>query len=307
MGPSERIRLGQIGCGNWGKKLNGYFALHPGFEMAKVSAKDASKPREGLTGSFTDIRGIIDDRQIEAVIVATPVETHFELAKQVLSAGKHLFCEKNFTVTPEEAEELKRLAASRSLKIMVDYTFTFSRGIAEMLRIARSGVIGNLSSVSMRMCISEGIRKESAYSRLASHILSILSMLHPLGEFSFSRHDMFIRDRVVDKALLMFKHGPSQLNGSAYLNLNDPDKSIGVSIFGETGVVTYDAIMPPAVRTVEYASGNESCIAGDESNNLAIVVDLFHRMLTSDEPSNIDRALQVAHALKRIDDLGRSS
>ncbi len=81
---------------------------------------------------------------IDAIAVVTPVWTHFELAKAALENGKHVFVEKPFTSTSQQAEQLIELAERKNLKIMVDHTFLFSGSVRKVRELVDKGTLGPL-------------------------------------------------------------------------------------------------------------------------------------------------------------------
>lgn len=304
---ANKISLGQIGYGYWGQKLFGYFSSHPRFNVVKVAARDPKKERPGLNTEITSAQNILDDKTIQAVIVATPVETHFAISKQVLDSGKHLFCEKAFTGTLAEAEELKSTAASNGLKIMVDFTFTFSQGINKMIETANAGNIGTISSASFQMLQPGRSGPEGVYYILGSHMLSVLSMLFPLSEFSFCREDLLARNGIPESGYIHFSHTYSPFKGIMHVSLNHPDKTRKIAIYGSKGAAYYDMFSDPPVSLAAYNSANNrgagkgsSFHRGNENDNLTLAVNAFYRMIVSAGGSNIDRALQVTDALERI-------
>ncbi|MCX5748657.1 MAG: Gfo/Idh/MocA family oxidoreductase [Candidatus Saganbacteria bacterium] len=304
-----KIQLGQIGYGYWGQRLYSYFSAHPGFEVTKIAVREPLKARSGLNCRMTSAQDIYDDKNIKAVIVATPVETHYGIAKDVLASGKHLFCEKVFTGTAKEAEELQRMAEQRQLKIMVDYTFTFSHGVRRMVEIAKSGQIGKLSSATFEMGQFGHFRPEGVYPLLGSHMLSILNMLYPLHEFEFVRNDLLVRAGITESGWLSFAHYRLPFGGLFNLSLNNPEKTRNIALYGTLGTVAYNMYSSPAVKLacfdrecvhqVKQDTGQELC-KGGENDNLALSVDAFYEMIASSGPSNIDCAVEVARALERI-------
>jgi predicted dehydrogenase len=122
------IRIGVIGYGYWGPNIVRNFNMANGSQVTMVcdmnqqSLKKVKKtyPQVRVT---TDCGALIKDPKVDAVAIATPVFTHYELAKRALAEGKSVFVEKPFTYTNAEGEELVRLAEKKKLKIMVDHTF----------------------------------------------------------------------------------------------------------------------------------------------------------------------------------------
>src|SRR5260370_15630096 len=87
---------------------------------------------------------VLTSPRIDAVVVITPVWTHYDLAKKALENGKHVFVEKPFTSTSAQAEELIELAARKKLTIMVDHTFLFTGAVRKIHELIKKGVLGYL-------------------------------------------------------------------------------------------------------------------------------------------------------------------
>ena len=125
------VGIGVIGYGYWGPNLVRNFADQPGARMAAVSdtrrdrlsAVERRYPGVRVT---TSAQELIDDPTVDAVAIATPVASHFDLAMAVLRAGKHVLVEKPITSTSEEALRLIDEAARRRLVLMVDHTFVYT-------------------------------------------------------------------------------------------------------------------------------------------------------------------------------------
>jgi predicted dehydrogenase len=179
------IRFGVIGYGYWGPNVVRNLR---GLEGCRVSAVcdqspaalkrvQQAHPDLPLTSQASDL---LKSSDIDAIAVVTPVCAHFELAKAALENGKHVFVEKPFTSTVEQAEELIELAARRNLKIMVDHTFLFTGAVRKIRELIDDGVLGNLYYYdSMRVNLGLFQHDVSVVWDLAPHDLSIMSFLIP--------------------------------------------------------------------------------------------------------------------------------
>src|SRR5262249_34622003 len=129
--PSKTVRMGVIGYGYWGPNIVRNLHSLENCQLVAVcdkspaALKRAQKVYPALKLT-TDFNEILTAPDIDAVAVVTPVWTHFELAKAALENGKHVFVEKPFTSTPQQAEELIALADRRNLKIMRVHPFLFT-------------------------------------------------------------------------------------------------------------------------------------------------------------------------------------
>ena len=141
------INIGVIGYGYWGPNIVRNF-----FSAANCTVKAVADGRPErlavLAKVFPSINGvktaeeIINDKEIDAVVVATPVFTHFALAKKALENGKHVLIEKPMTSTVAEAEELIELAAQKGLTLMADHTFLYTGAVQKMKELVDTGMVG---------------------------------------------------------------------------------------------------------------------------------------------------------------------
>lgn len=180
------INIGIIGYGYWGPNLVRNFAETPGANIAAVSDLDTAKlavvqRRFPAVKTTTDFRDLLNDPGIDAIAIATPVNTHFELALAALRAGKHVWLEKPMTETSKQARQLIDEAQQRNLVLLVDHTFIYTGAVAKMAEIIKSGDLGRIYYYdSIRVNLGLFQRDVSVISDLAVHDFSILD--HLLGE-----------------------------------------------------------------------------------------------------------------------------
>ena len=177
------IRVGVVGYGYWGPRIARNFQSLNGCEVAYICDTSADSlrraghahPRAALT---TDICEVITSPQVDAVAVITPVWTHFEIAKKALENGKHVFVEKPFTSTAEQAARLIDLAAGKGLTIMVDHTFLFTGAVKKIRQLIDEGTLGKLYYYdSTRVNLGLFQHDVNVVWDLAPHDLSIMDYL----------------------------------------------------------------------------------------------------------------------------------
>jgi predicted dehydrogenase len=178
--------IGIIGYGYWGPNLVRNFMETPGTTVTAVAELDPAKlavvrkryPAVKATGSFQDL---LADSSLDAIAVATPVSTHFELGMAALKAGKHLWLEKPMTETGLQAQKLVDEAERRQRVLFVDHTFIYTGAVRKMGDIIRSGELGRVYYYdSIRVNLGLFQRDVNVISDLAVHDFSILDYL--LGE-----------------------------------------------------------------------------------------------------------------------------
>src|SRR5437867_2233346 len=177
------IRLGVIGYGYWGPNIVRNLRTVEGCELAAVCDRSPAALKR-VAEAYPDLAITADSSElmvspkIDAIAVATPVCTHFELAKAALQNGKHVFVEKPFTSTSQQAEELVDLAARKNLTIMVDHTFLFTGAVRKIRELIDDGVLGDLYYYdSTRVNLGLFQHDVSVVWDLAPHDLSIMDFL----------------------------------------------------------------------------------------------------------------------------------
>ena len=197
------IRMGIIGFGYWGPNLARNFNSTDGVELVSVCDKSSAALAK-VSSMYAHVKAVPDcddvltSKHIDAVAIATPVFTHYELAKKALENGKHVFVEKPFTSSVEQAEDLIERAAKKNLTIMVDHTFLFTGAVRKIKELIDNNILGNLYYFdSTRVNLG-----------LFQHDINVIWDLAP--------HDFSIMDYVV-------KEQPTAVaaTGSAHFNGNE--------------------------------------------------------------------------------------
>jgi predicted dehydrogenase len=177
------IKIGVIGCGYWGPNLIRNFVENENAELVWLCDLDENrletfKRRYPTIKTSSNFHDLINDSTLEAIVIATPVTTHFPLAKAALEAGKHVFVEKPFTASVKEAEELVELAAKKGLNIFVDHVFLYTGAVRKIKNLIDSGELGELLYFdSTRVNLGLFQRDINVVWDLAPHDFSIMDYL----------------------------------------------------------------------------------------------------------------------------------
>ena len=177
------IRIGVIGYGYWGPNLVRNFAEAVGSTVTAVSDLNAARLAE-MTRRYPAIKPVqnaaelIADTTIDAIAIATPVSSHFDLAMQALNAGKHVLVEKPLAPTSEQAQWLIDEAAKRRLVLMVDHTFVYTGAVRKIREMIESKLLGDLYYYdSVRVNLGLFQHDVNVIWDLAVHDLAILDYL----------------------------------------------------------------------------------------------------------------------------------
>src|ERR1022692_1161707 len=143
------LRFGVIGYGYWGPNIVRNLRALEGCQVVGIcdqtpAARKRIQAAHPGVAVHSDSHGLARSADVDVIAVITPVWTHYELAKEALENGKHIFVEKPFTSTAAQAEELINLAEQKNLKIMVDHTFLFTSAVKKISQLVDDGTLGRL-------------------------------------------------------------------------------------------------------------------------------------------------------------------
>lgn len=241
------IRMAVIGLGYWGPNLVRNFSAAEGATLRMCCDLDEKRfrklaPHYGNTQFLTNVDDVINSPEVDAVAIATPVRTHYELAKRALEAGKHVLVEKPLTMRVDHAEELVALAKKKGLVLMVDHVFVFSPPVIKMKEVVDSGKLGKLFFIdSVRINLGLFQHDVNVVWDLAPHDLSIVDFL--LGR--------------LPRSLAAFgsTHTNSEIEDVAYLNLD----------FGDGLIANFHVnwLSPVKIRSMIVGGSDQSLIYND--------------------------------------------
>lgn len=177
------IGIGVIGYGYWGPNLVRNFGEVPGARVVAVSDLRAERlaqvqARYPAIKTTTDYRDVLTDPAVDAVVIATPVSSHFDLALAALQAGKHAFVEKPLVATVEQGLRLRDEAARRQRVLMVDHTFIYTGAVKKIKEIVSGGLLGPVYYYdSVRVNLGLYQRDINVLWDLAVHDLAIMDYI----------------------------------------------------------------------------------------------------------------------------------
>jgi len=300
----KKISIAQIGYGYWGQRLYRYFKNDGNFFLKYVYAPSLKKHK----GFTNDIDKIWNDKDIKAVVIATPIDTHYSLVKEALLYNKNVLCEKPLALKTKEVLELKKIAERKNLVLLTEFTYTFSKSLKKAKNIIEKGAIGKIESIEMSLKYAGRFLKYDVYWLLASHLLSILDIFVPLEKLKFQKVDLIKHIGRVETGTILFNN--KKIAGKLTVSLNYPEKEMRIIIYGAKGTLTYSSMLEPSLRVICYKKtegvlGDKLIIKDksyliDEKNNLKYAVDYFYRVLQNQTEDNIDRAVLVTEILEKL-------
>lgn len=245
----KRINTAQIGVGYWGPNLLRNLVTNKSVNVKKV-VDLSSERRDYVHGlypavSVTDkVEEVISDPNIQAVIIATPVANHFELAMQAIEAGKHVLIEKPMATSEEEVEKIGALAGKKNLVAMVGHTFLYNSAVRYVKKLIASGELGDIRYIYSQRVNLGRIRSDvDALWNLAPHDISIIQYwLDEPVPISVTRSGMaYVRKGVEDVVFMNIVY-PNNVMANIHVSWLDPHKIRQMTIVGSKKMVIYDDI-----------------------------------------------------------------
>jgi predicted dehydrogenase len=246
---TAEIKIGIIGCGYWGPKLARNFHDIPSSLLAMVS--DLREERladiQQLYPDVVTTRNYEDmlDSDLDAVVIATPVNTHYPLAKEVLRAGKHVFIEKPITSHSAQAEDLVCLANEQGLTLMVGHTFVYNPAVQAIREIIQSNQLGRIYYLNSTR-VNLGLLQPdiNVMWDLGPHDISILQYILGKDPIKVSARGAFYVNtfRKLHEVVYMVLVFADGVMANLRLSWLDPVKQRQITVVGSDKMLVYDDI-----------------------------------------------------------------
>ena len=244
------LNIAVIGCGYWGPNLIRNFYSIPECKLKLACDVDESRLAHmsrlypGIK-TTNNVDSVINDAEVDAIAIATPVRYHFEMARKSLLAGKHTFIEKPMASSVKECEELIALAEKHNLTLMVGHTFIYSPAVRKIKEIINAGDIGEIMYIGSRRLNLGLFQKDINVTwDLAPHEISIILYVMgktPLyvncqGKAHITKGIEDITNMTID-----FDDGGFATVQSSWL---DPNKVRQTTFVGSKRMLVYDDLEP---------------------------------------------------------------
>jgi predicted dehydrogenase len=290
--PPALVRVGVVGLGYWGPNLARNFAALPGCELAWLC--DASPEARGrLERSFPSARStgelsdLLADDQLDAIVLATPVPTHAELAIAVAGAGKHCFVEKPLATTAADAERAVAAAADAGKILMVGHLLEYHPAVARLKQLVDSEELGQLYYIyGNRLNLGKLRADENALWSLGAHDVSVA--LHLIGEEPeecIAHGASYVRESVQD-VVFCYLRFPSGVVAHLHLSWLDPHKERRITVVGSGRMATFDDMLIEGKLTIYDKGFDEDTRSWGEY--IARSGDTFSPRIPNVEPLRIE-------------------
>jgi predicted dehydrogenase len=293
MSESEQgVQIGVVGLGYWGPNLARNFAAIAGCRVSWLC--DASAPaRERLAPSFPQARttgeleDLLGDPELDAVVLATPVPTHAELATRVARAGKHCFVEKPLATSAAAAEGAVSAAAAAGRTLMVGHLLEYHPAVGRLKELVEGGELGALYYLyGNRLNLGKLRADENALWSLGAHDVSVV--LHLVDEQPtecIAHGRSYVRDGVED-VVFCYLRFPSGIVAHLHLSWLDPHKERRLTVVGARRMATFDDMQLEGKLTVYDKGFDEDVRSWGEY--IARSGEIFSPQISSVEPLRVE-------------------
>jgi predicted dehydrogenase len=243
---SDLLRVGVVGLGYWGPNLARNFQALPDAELrwccdASPAARERTAPMVPGARMTDRIEDLLEDETVDAIVLATPVSTHAELAVRVLEAGKHCFVEKPLAQSVADAERAVAAAELSGRTLMVGHLLEYHPGVRKLKELADTGELGDIHYIyGNRLNLGKVRADENALWSLGAHDISVLMHLVDEEPHELSaRGESYLRPGVED-VVFCFLRFPSGIAGHLHLSWLDPHKERRFTVVGSKRMATFD-------------------------------------------------------------------
>ena len=240
------VGIGVIGAGYWGPNLIRNFAAVDDCTLAVVCDQSRERLRAiergyPLVRRVTQVEDMLGDTEVDAVAIATPAGSHFELARACLEAGKSVFVEKPLARTAAECEVLIQLARQRDLVLMVGHTFEFNAAVEYVEKMIAERVLGEVYYIySQRLNLGVVRQDVNAMWNLAPHDISIaLRWLKKMPRAVNARGYTYLQEGIEDVVYLTLEFDDG-VTVHIHVSWLDPNKVRRTTVVGSGKMVVYD-------------------------------------------------------------------
>ena len=235
-----------IGAGRWG--FNHVRTANSLLKPNNITVFDSSEdtkskinelnPEINFTSNFDSV---LEDKSITACIIATPAETHFEIAKKCLENGKHVLVEKPITLFSEEAEELHNLSQERNLKLMVVHVLRLHPAILRIKEGIEKGEIGNLQYIySNRLNLGAIRSEENILWSFAPHDISVIQYLVNDNPSSVTAYGSDILQDGIEDTTITYLDYPGKVSAHIFVSWLHPFKEQRMIVTGDKGMYVFE-------------------------------------------------------------------
>jgi len=241
------VKIGQIGVGYWGPNLLRNLVANKNCEVKTVVDVSAER-RDYVRGLYPAVEAsdkaesVFQDPEVDGVVIATPVATHFDLTVKALESGKHVLVEKPMATSVKEVEKIGKAASKKKRVAMVGHTFLFNASVRYVKKLIEFGELGDIRYIySQRLNLGRIRSDVDALWNFAPHDISIIQywLGDPNPVSVVKRGVDFIQEKIDDVVFLNILY-PKKIMANIHVSWLDPHRVRSMTVVGSKKMVVYD-------------------------------------------------------------------
>lgn len=241
------VKIGQIGVGYWGPNLLRNLVANKNCEVKTVVDVSAER-RDYVRGLYPAVEAsdkaesVFQDPEVDGVVIATPVATHFDLTVKALDSGKHVLVEKPMATSVKEVEKIGKAASKKKRVAMVGHTFLFNASVRYVKKLIEFGELGDIRYIySQRLNLGRIRSDVDALWNFAPHDISIIQywLGDPNPVSVVKRGVDFIQEKIDDVVFLNILY-PKKIMANIHVSWLDPHRVRSMTVVGSKKMVVYD-------------------------------------------------------------------
>lgn len=251
------IRVGIVGVGYWGPNLVRCFSEIPGCKVSAICDKSPDQltriqDRYPQVVAFDDIDQMLASGIVDAIILATPTRTHFDLAMRALEHGLHVLVEKPLAETSEQCRQMMAAAEQNSRVLFVGHVFLHSSPVQKLRELIAEGELGRINYISSRRLNLGPVRKDvSALYDLATHDISMMLYLMGCSPHMVSCCGVDILKPGNHDVCNLTMHFPDNRMGMVHVSWLDPRKERVLTVVGDRKMAVYDDLDQEKIKVFD--------------------------------------------------------
>ncbi len=266
----QAVNVGLIGYGYWGPNLARNLAEADGLELAAIA--DSRPERRALAErrhrgvrACSDATALLEREDLDAIVIATPLATHYPLARAAIDRGKHVLVEKPLASSRGDAEDLAARAETRDVRLMVDHTFVYNSAVRKVRALIDSGELGDLLYLdSVRVNLGLFQQDSNVIWDLAAHDLAILDYLIDERPVAVSANGSALAGFKHENVAYIAVHYASGFLAHFHVNWLAPVKIRHMLVGGRQRMLVYDD-MEPSEKVRVYDKGVDFDVQDEET------------------------------------------
>ena len=309
----QKINLALIGYGYWAKIHLKYLIKSKNFKLTKIYTRSKSKIKKDSfyiknVNLFSfNLNKILSDPMISALIIVTPIDTHFKICQEAIKFNKNILIEKPLALNFKEAEKIKELSIRHNNIVHTAYTYIFSESLNFINTIIKKGFIGKLNSIDISIQQLGRFLKYDVILLLGSHCISILQKFYKIEKLEYKVFPEIFNKQILTSCKILIRGKRNSLKSTIDINLNSPIRNKRVVFFGSQGTIYFEPLENKTIKVFKYNKKEgkkyiylSKTYSFNENDNVKKSHDAFFKVINKLQKSNINESVQINKIINKL-------